>query len=63
MKYIMLSIFSLTLIMADLHISGDARVRPRYDIKENTDGSSTSDLYYLYRARLNIKADIGDGWF
>ena len=63
MKYIMLSIFSLTFIMADLHISGDARVRPRYDIKENTDGSSTSDLYYLYRARLNMKADIGDGWF
>ena len=63
MKYIMLSIFSLTFIMADLHISGDARVRPRYDIKENGDGSSTSDLYYLYRARLNMKADIGDGWF
>ena len=63
MKYIMLSIFSLTFIMADLHISGDARVRPRYDIEENTDGSSTSDLYYLYRARLNMKADIGDGWF
>tara|TARA_Y100001934_G_scaffold213583_1_gene252923 strand:- start:248 stop:1372 length:1125 start_codon:yes stop_codon:yes gene_type:complete len=49
--------------MSDIQFSGDARFRPRYDIKENGDGSSTSDLYYMYRARLNMKADIGDGWF
>ena len=63
MKYILLSIISVSFMMADIYISGDARIRPRYDIKENSDGSSTSDLYYLYRARLNMKADIGDGWF
>ena len=63
MKNIILCLISLSFVMADIHISGDARVRPRYDIKENGDGSSTSDLYYLYRARLNVKADIGEGWF
>ena len=49
--------------MSEIQFSGDARFRPRYDIKENGDGSSTSDLYYMYRARLNMKADIGEGWF
>ena len=49
--------------MSDIQFSGDARFRPRYDIKENGDGSSTADLYYMYRARLNMKADIGEGWF
>ena len=63
MKNIILCLISLSFVMADIHISGDTRVRPRYDIKENGDGSSTSDLYYLYRARLNVKADIGEGWF
>jgi hypothetical protein len=63
MKNIILCLISLSFVMSDIYISGDARVRPRYDIKENGDGSSTSDIYYLYRARLNMKADIGDGWF
>ena len=63
MRKLTLLIISLSFIMADIQFSGDARFRPRYDIKENGDASSTSDLYYLYRARLNIKADIGDGWF
>ena len=43
-------------------LSGDARIRPRLDIMDYGDKSSM-DLYYLYRARLNIKADIGNGWF
>ena len=63
MKNIILCLISLSFLMSDIYISGDARVRPRYDIIENGDGSSTSDLYYLYRARLNMKADIGEGWF
>ena len=72
MRKTILSILSLSLLLADTYyidnagsisISGDARFRPRYDIKEYADGSSTSDLYYLYRARLNMAADIGDGWF
>ncbi len=63
MKKILLSMVALSFLMCEIQFSGDARFRPRYDIKENGDGSSTSDLYYMYRARINIKADIGDGWF
>ena len=37
--------------------------QPRYDLKVNGDESSTGDMYYLYRARINLKADIDDGWF
>ena len=72
----MKKIIFLTLIMnlcfSDIFFSGDARFRPRYDIKEfgknsileNGDNvESLSNIYYQYRARLNIKADIGDGWF
>ena len=63
MKKIILSIIALSFLMSEIQFNGDARFRPRYDIKENGDGSSTADLYYMYRARLNMKADIGEGWF
>jgi len=63
MKNILLSLIAFSFLMSDIQFSGDARFRPRYDLKENGDGSSTSDLYYLYRARLNMKANIGEGWF
>ena len=63
MKNILLSLIAFSFLMSDIQFSGDARFRPRYDIIENGDGSSTSDLYYLYRARLNMKANIGEGWF
>ena len=63
MKKILFSIIAISFLMSEIQFSGDARFRPRYDIKENGDGSSTSDLYYMYRARLNMKADIGEGWF
>ena len=44
--------------------SGDARVRPRLDIKDNGNyGGKTTDYYYMLRARLNMKATIGDGWY
>ena len=63
MKKIIFLTLILNLCFSDIFFSGDARFRPRYDIKENGDNSSTSDLYYLYRARLNVKSDIGDGCF
>ena len=63
MKNIILSLITFSFLVGDIQFSGDARFRPRYDIKENGDGSSTSDFYYMYRARLNMKADIGEGWF
>ena len=63
-RLIFLLIVSLS--FAAIEFSGDARFRPRLDVKEYGAASSqnhTSDLYYLYRARINMKADIGDGWF
>ncbi len=63
-RLIFLLIVSLS--FAAIEFSGDARFRPRLDVKEYGAASSedhTSDLYYLYRARINMKADIGNGWF
>ena len=56
---------------AHIYFSGDAAVRPRLDVKTYQDKSEKSaisqkrsiDGYYLYRARINIKADIADGFF
>ena len=51
-------------VFADITITGDARVRPRMDIKDSGEyGTKTSDIYYLYSARLLISADIGGGYF
>lgn len=51
-------------VFAEIKFSGHARVRPRIDIKDDREnGNKTTDFYYLYRGRLNISADIGDGWF
>lgn len=63
MNKILFLTIMVNLCFSEIFFSGDARFRPRYDIKENGDNSSTSDLYHLYRARLNVKADIGGGWF
>ncbi|NQV42993.1 MAG: hypothetical protein HQ506_11625 [Candidatus Marinimicrobia bacterium] len=49
---------------ADIIMTGDARVRPRLDIVDlGSYGNRTDNIYYFYRARLNIAADIGDGYF
>lgn len=53
----------LSLVLADIYVSGDARIRPRMDIKNIPPEYKSNDLYYLYRARLNIKADIGKEFF
>ncbi len=58
---ILLILFSIS--FSAIEISGDARLRPRYDIKNYADGTNTYDMYYMYRARLNFNSDIGDGWF
>jgi len=53
-----------TAAYADITLSGDARVRPRLDVTDQGDfGSNSSDFYYLYWARLNVKATIGDGYY
>ena len=49
---------------AAITFSGDARVRPRLDITDQgVYGNNTSDFYYLYWARLNVNATIGDGYY
>ena len=67
MKKIILCLCVFSYMMADITISGDARFRPRYESVNNgllnEELEETSDLYYLYRARLNLKADISENWF
>ena len=54
----------LTGAYADITMTGDARVRPRLDIVDmGSYGNRTDNVYYFYRARLNIVADIGDGYY
>ena len=64
MKNIIFSTIFLSFILAEINFSGDARIRPRLDIKDyGADNGKSLDFYYLYRARLNIDANIGEGWF
>ena len=68
MKKLFTTVLLLTLIFtgafADIIITGDARVRPRLDIvDQGSYGNRTDNIYYFYRARLNVAADIGDGYF
>jgi hypothetical protein len=57
-------IIIITGAYADITMTGDARVRPRLDIVDlGSYGNRTDNIYYFYRARLNIAADIGDGYF
>jgi hypothetical protein len=54
----------LTGAYADISMTGDARVRPRLDIIDlGSSVNRTDNIYYFYRARLNIAADIGEGYF
>lgn len=49
---------------AQVKISGDLQVRPRYDMKDYGDyGGKKNDMYYMLRAQININANIGDGWY
>lgn len=61
---ILLAVIAVPSYAADIKISGDARVRPRMDMKDFTDQgkSKTDDFYYMYRARVKAKVSIGDGW-
>lgn len=52
------------LAYAQINISGDVRVRPRWDINDRTGAGQnlSRDVYIMYRARVAMQADIGDGW-
>ncbi|MCG8341393.1 MAG: hypothetical protein MI684_00950 [Chlorobiales bacterium] len=58
---------SVTTAEAGIKISGDAQVRPRGEFtKTKVDGEETQsqeELYWLYRLRLKIAADLGEGFF
>lgn len=62
--FVILFLFIAISIYPQVKWSGDARIRPRYDINDKTagGGNKTTDMYYMYRARLRLKADIGDNW-
>ena len=57
----------VTTAEAGIKISGDAQVRARGQFDEKkVDGkevASKDELYWLYRLRLKIAADLGDGFF
>jgi hypothetical protein len=68
MKKLFIAVILLTLVItgayADITMTGDARVRPRLDIVDlGSYGNRTDNIYYFYRARLNVAADIGEGYF
>jgi len=64
---VFLCILIVNTLSASISFSGSARVRPRYDLKiyqeSNGDITQSGDLYFQYEAKLNIKADMGGGYF
>ena len=66
-----LFVVSVSSTTAHIYFSGDAGIQPRLDVKTYQDKSTGApisqkrsiDGYYLYRARINIKADVADGFF
>ena len=61
---IVTSLLLLSNVFAEIKFSGHARVRPRIDIEDDgIFGGKTTDVHYLYRGRLNLEANIGDGWY
>ncbi|MCG8375780.1 MAG: hypothetical protein MI702_04805, partial [Chlorobiales bacterium] len=74
MKKLVSLVFGLAMIAAfvttaeaGIKISGDAQVRPRGEFTETkingTEVQSNEELYWLYRLRLKIAADLGEGFF
>jgi len=61
---ILLLLFGWVSALAQLTVTGDARMRPRWDLNDQTGANKnlSQDLYVMYRARLRLKADIGEGW-
>jgi hypothetical protein len=69
-KYFLLTMVILLCVQigyADIEFSGSACVRPRYDFKIYKTSSDNTiykcDMYFDYRAKLNIKGTLGSGYF
>jgi hypothetical protein len=72
MKKLLSLVFALVMLAyampasAELKISGDAMVYPRFEFRDwdgNYAEDNEDDLKYLYRVRLKTAADLGDGYF
>lgn len=71
MKKLLTFLFILafsSISFAQISFSGDMQVRPRFDIKNwndygNKGVGKTEDMYYMLRARVNINAKVGGGWY
>ena len=62
--FIGLFIIMLSSAFAEIKLTGDARLRPRFDVKDSGEyGTKSEDFYYYYRARLMIEANIGGGYY
>jgi len=62
---VLILVLTMATAYADITFSGDARVRPRMDVKtygENAEKTVT-DNYYYYRARLNVMANMSEGYY
>lgn len=55
------------MLYASITFSGSARIRPRYDLKIYKTGTDETtykgDMYFQYRAKLNIKGNLDNGYF
>jgi len=63
-RTILCVIMLFSFVYPQIKISGDARIRPRYDINDKTpsNGTKSMDFYYMYRARIRMSADLDEGW-
>lgn len=60
-----LLLFTSSNVRAEFKYWGDADVRPRRDIVtyDDTARIDVNNTYVLYRTRLSLRADIGNGWY
>ena len=65
--FVMVVLLSTQIGFASIKFSGSARVRPRYDLKiykvGTDDVTYKGDMYFQYRAKLNINGTLGDKFF
>ncbi len=71
MKKLLSLVFGLAMFVAfstpataAIQFSGDAQVRPRVEMSKSGEaGEWSENLYWLYRLRLRLAADLGSGYF
>jgi hypothetical protein len=58
------ALFVASAATAQVTFNGDARFRPRLDLDNRPESNyDRNDFYYMYRLRLNMTADIGEGYY